>query len=84
MSPIGRFIPLNPWDGAELTFPGLERFVESEVLPTWRNFSLFIDLEDAADYTAFGAHRGAVDGDGLRTGHEGDDRGDFLGSFKAL
>jgi hypothetical protein len=39
-------------------------------------------LEDAADDAAFSADRGAVNGHGLRAGHEGDDGGDFLGRFK--
>ena len=41
-------------------------------------------LKDAADYAAFGADRAAVDGNGLRAGHENDDCRDFVGSFKAL
>src|SRR5882757_2043149 len=40
--------------------------------------------EDAADYTAFGADGGTVDGYGLRTGYECDDRGDLFRSFKAF
>src|SRR6267378_5833175 len=40
--------------------------------------------EDAANYAAFGADGGAIDGYGLRAGYECDHRGDFLGSFKAF
>src|ERR1700688_2228735 len=40
--------------------------------------------KDAADDAAFGADGGAVNGHGLRAGHERDDGGDFLGRFKAL
>src|SRR4029077_4219334 len=40
--------------------------------------------KDAADDATFGADRGAVKGPGLSTGHEGDDRGDLLGRFKAF
>src|ERR1700704_3007073 len=40
--------------------------------------------EDAADYAAFCADGGAVNGNGLRAGYECDHRGDFLGSFKAF
>src|SRR6267154_1209709 len=40
--------------------------------------------ENAADYAAFGADGGAVNGNGLRAGYERDHRGDFLGSFKAF
>jgi hypothetical protein len=41
-------------------------------------------LKDATDYAAFGADGGAVDGYGLRTGDEGDYRGDLFRSFKTL
>src|SRR3984893_19275919 len=40
--------------------------------------------EDAADDAAFGADRGAIDGCGLRAGHERDYGGDFFRRFKAL
>jgi hypothetical protein len=52
-------------------------------VPTRKQLQRFA-LENTPDDASFGANGGAVDGDGLSAGDEGNDSGYFLGCFETL